>query len=474
MQAVLPKVLIVDDDPGLVRLMKGALRADYDISWVTSGAEAIQWLSANAADLLLLDLKLSDCEATEVIAKIEEHGWDAPFIIITGQGDEHVAVEMMKRGALDYLVKEVNFLDALPGVVQRALTHSANEKRLRAAEEALRENQALTKAVLDSLPAYIAVLDCTGKILAVNDPWKAYAESSKRKAFSMAIVGANYLEVCRAASRVGEPCATDIAEGVEAVLRENPKSSRALEYHCTALGGWYLLTVTPLRGRTEGAVVAHGDISAQKKLEAEVLNIADRERQRVSADLHDGICQELTGIAFAAAALHRKLGKADRETAERIRELEEMINMAVGHTRAIARGLSPIVPDGYGLMYALQRLAQTASNAYGIECRFKCETPVEIDLTRGHELYLIAQEAVSNAMRHSGATTVQLTLDETEDGIRVSVKDDGVGVSAHSSDQKVGIGLDLMKYRAGLVRGQLSVKSERGRGTEVMCLIPRE
>src|SRR5690242_18596863 len=175
MQTVLPRVLIVDDDPGLVRLIKNALGKDYEISWATSGKEAIQWLSANSADLVLLDLKLSDCDASDIIAKIEENRWSAPYIIITGQGDERVAVEMMKRGAVDYVVKEVNFLDTLPGIVKRTLTHLANERRLCAAEEALRESQALTKAVLDSLPAYIAVLDRSGKILAVNEPWEAYA-----------------------------------------------------------------------------------------------------------------------------------------------------------------------------------------------------------------------------------------------------------------------------------------------------------
>src|SRR6266511_3160553 len=97
-------VLVVDDDRGLTRLIEKTLRREgYATAAANSGAAALDWLDKHRADLALLDLKLQDIEGKELIAKLGEARKLVPFIIITGQGDERVAVEMMKSGALDYL-----------------------------------------------------------------------------------------------------------------------------------------------------------------------------------------------------------------------------------------------------------------------------------------------------------------------------------------------------------------------------------
>jgi CheY-like chemotaxis protein len=102
-----PTILVVDDDQDLLILIEGALQAEkWNLATVTSGADALAWLKKNSADLLLLDLKLHDIDGWEFIGALADAGRSVPFIIITGQGDERMAVDMMKRGALDYLVKE--------------------------------------------------------------------------------------------------------------------------------------------------------------------------------------------------------------------------------------------------------------------------------------------------------------------------------------------------------------------------------
>jgi PAS domain S-box-containing protein len=138
-----PTVLIIDDDQGLGSLIRKALRREgIAVVVVRSGQEALSWLARNHADLLLLDLKLHDIEGKELINHLSSIQRPVPFIIITGQGDERVAVDMIKRGALDYLVKDVDFLQFLPAVIRRAFTHLARETRLIAAEEALRQSEA--------------------------------------------------------------------------------------------------------------------------------------------------------------------------------------------------------------------------------------------------------------------------------------------------------------------------------------------
>src|SRR5436190_11436896 len=145
-------ILVVDDDQSLLRLIERTLRrGGFSTETVTSGQAAIDWRMRHHADLMLLDLKLQDIGGKELIDHLASIGRLLPFIIITGQGDERVAVEMMKRGARDYLVKDTQFAELLPAVVQRALAQIETEKRLTAAEEALGKSEALKQAVMHSL-----------------------------------------------------------------------------------------------------------------------------------------------------------------------------------------------------------------------------------------------------------------------------------------------------------------------------------
>jgi signal transduction histidine kinase len=157
---------------------------------------------------------------------------------------------------------------------------------------------------------------------------------------------------------------------------------------------------------------------------------------------------------------------------DRISELEVKINEAIGHTRDVARGLVPVVPDGQGLSHALNKLAESVTALHGIECQFVGEEKIGIaEPTARHELYRIAQEAIANAIRHSQAKHLRMSLRKVEVGIEMTVEDDGVGIRP-AQREGAGIGLRLMNYRAGLIRGQLTVRSGRGRGTEVICVIP--
>ncbi|HYV26907.1 MAG TPA: response regulator, partial [Candidatus Eisenbacteria bacterium] len=143
-----PTIFVVDDDRGLLRLIEKALkRANFQAASADSGHDAIRWLTENRADLMVLDLKLQDIEAKELINHLADTKRSLPFIIITGQGDERVAVDMMKRGALDYLVKDAHFLEFLPEVVRRAMSHVTRERELAAA---IAEREELERALLQT------------------------------------------------------------------------------------------------------------------------------------------------------------------------------------------------------------------------------------------------------------------------------------------------------------------------------------
>ncbi len=222
------------------------------------------------------------------------------------------------------------------------------------------------------------------------------------------------------------------------------------------------------------------DITRRKELEVEVLRISEEERLRVAADLHDGICQELVGISFTLSAAYRGL-KRDDPLLAKLREIEKALATATNHTRQLARGMKPVVADSAGLIYALQRLSETITTTHRIRCRFDCperdlieaqavSEEILIEQTAANQLYLIAQEAIHNAIRHGNAkhVTVRLTLEDGE--ACLSVIDNGAGLPAHD-EQAFGMGMRVMKYRAGLIGGDLTIGPRKGGGTRILCRI---
>lgn len=125
------QLLVVDDDEGLLHLMAETLRREgYGVETTRHGQTAIEWLALNSADLLLLDLQLADLSSVTVIERLREEGTDIPFIAVAGQGDERAAAEMMRGGAMDYLMKDRGLIELLPAIVQRVLGMVERERRL--------------------------------------------------------------------------------------------------------------------------------------------------------------------------------------------------------------------------------------------------------------------------------------------------------------------------------------------------------
>ncbi len=143
-----PKILIVDDDEGITMLMADTLRVEgYDVATVGSGSAALKWLEERRPDLMLLDLKLRDVGGPALVEQLARGDASVPFLVVTGQGDEKAAVQVMKQGALDYVMKDTGLLDLLPTVVRGALRTVEQNRALLAAQS---EQKRLEQAVLEA------------------------------------------------------------------------------------------------------------------------------------------------------------------------------------------------------------------------------------------------------------------------------------------------------------------------------------
>jgi signal transduction histidine kinase len=216
-------------------------------------------------------------------------------------------------------------------------------------------------------------------------------------------------------------------------------------------------------------VALYNEMQERMRLEEEILSISERERERIGHDLHDSLCQHLTGTALAGEVLSEQLTAKSLPEAKAMRHIVEMVEGAIELTRTLARGLHPFDLKGEGFTDALRELAGTITESFKIPCAFECERPVAISEPGvAVHLYRIAQEAISNAIKHSKGTRITMRLEETRDGVTLTISDDGVGVAERPLGGK-GMGLRTMAYRASVIGAMFNVEPLTPHGTRVIC-----
>jgi two-component system sensor kinase FixL len=225
------------------------------------------------------------------------------------------------------------------------------------------------------------------------------------------------------------------------------------------------------KGRVEGLVGIARDVTEQVMLEREVAQTESRERARVGLDLHDGLGQQLTGVAFRCKALETKLAQASRITVGEMAEITRLVEEASEWVRHLSKGLSPVEIEPGGLSAALAELAITTSRVFRIRCTAGGgKDEAALDATTSAHLYRIAQEAVTNAVKHGKPRHITIRLSKRRGKTELTVRDDGVGIPKRRAGDR-GAGLRIMKYRAESIDAKLDIARGVPRGTVVRCLL---
>jgi PAS domain S-box-containing protein len=337
---------------------------------------------------------------------------------------------------------------------------------LKRTEEALQEERNVVTAILDTVGALVVVLDIEGRIVRFNRA----CEQTTGYSF-VDVMGKFIWDLFLVPEDV---------ERFRAALNKTHIEERAQEYESRWLSrsgsmrtiAW---STTMLPGSAEASpciIVSGIDITERKHLEKTILEVSAREQRRIGQDLHDGLGQHLTGIAFMSKVQERKLMEKDLPEAVDAAKIVSLVNDAIHKTRELARGLLPVVSDAQGLMSALQQWAGEVEDLFHVSCRFQCFSPVLIyDDTVATHLYYIAREAVNNAIKHGHASQIVIRLAAHEYQGVLTIQDDGCGISDTVPGSK-GMGLHLMNYRARMVGGSLDVQHVATGGTMVSCLFP--
>jgi PAS domain S-box-containing protein len=229
-----------------------------------------------------------------------------------------------------------------------------------------------------------------------------------------------------------------------------------------------------VRERTKALRMANAElkneIARRKGLEGEILSVSDREQQRLGRELHDGLCQHLTAVAFMSRSIATRLKNHRVIEVGDIEKIAQLVNDAATDTRNLSRALHRLDVDAAGFINALQDLVDR--EIWRTPCRLEVKPSfrIEDDAAAAH-LYRIAREAVINANKHAQAREIIVRLQRSRQEVVLHVIDDGVGLS---DDRKLkeGLGLHIMNYRAQLVGGRLEIDSQKNRGTRVSCYLP--
>ena len=249
------------------------------------------------------------------------------------------------------------------------------------------------------------------------------------------------------------------------------------ENRCRSADGSYRLVswTAPALEANATAIFAVGrDITEQRSLEKSLLQVTDTEQRRIAHDLHDGLGQELAGVAMMANSLANKLKHMSIPAASLADRIAIQLDESLKLTRSLARGLRPVEIDSRGLESALTHLAESISLAFDVDCTFQGMGNVDLDdPEKATHLFRIAQEAVNNAARHGNADRIEIEFGEYRTGWELSISDDGAGIADHA-EQGQGIGLKSMQYRSNLIGGRLQVRSGEHSGTIVCCKLDRE
>ncbi|HEY5992106.1 MAG TPA: PAS domain S-box protein, partial [Candidatus Udaeobacter sp.] len=212
------------------------------------------------------------------------------------------------------------------------------------------------------------------------------------------------------------------------------------------------------------------EISRRKGLEDEILEISDREQQRLGQELHDGLCQHLTAVAFMARSVALRLKNHRVIEVGDIEKIAQLVNDAATDTRNLSRALHRIDVDAAGLVNALQDLVDR--EIWKIPCRLEVKPSFHIeDDAVVAQLYRIAREAVINANKHAQAREIVIKLERAGKEMVLRVTDDGIGFP-NEPKIKRGLGAHIMGYRARLIGARFEIDSSKGRGTRVSCYLP--
>lgn len=338
------------------------------------------------------------------------------------------------------------------------------------AEAALRESEQRFRAIFEQAAVGVAVIDSnTGRFLLVNQRSCDIARLTREQ-----MTAATFMDITHPDDL--QPDLDNMAKLKAGIIRTFTMEKRYL--HPNGAVTWINLTVSPMWRPGEAPsrhIAVVEDITERKRLEKEIVDVGEREQQRIGYELHDDLCQRLASIKLRFEMLTSRLEAGQAADPQQVRQLWCQLADANHVARSIAKGLSPIDAHPEGLMSALSMLVSSLATIHELPCLFHCPEPVMVgDRAAAAHLYRIAQELINNAARHAGPARIDVRLESDPDHVRLEVENDGV-CFAEPAQPGPGMGLRILHFRANAIGATVQFLPRPGGapGTLAVCLAPQ-
>ncbi|MEZ4702166.1 MAG: response regulator [Rhodothermales bacterium] len=459
------RVLLVEDDQITQRFLVRIVESrGHTVDSFSDAEKAWEAYQKGFYPLLLLDWMLPGMSGLDLCRNVRNSP-QGPFsivLVVTAMNEPEHLEAVLEAGADDYIAKPIaqKLMNVRLAVAERRvhniLAHKEAEEQRRLLATAVRssgEGMFITTADLD---------DDSTHIVYANESMAAMAGYATDELMNQPLDIFEGPETNRdVLTEMRSHLVRGDAFSAEIVLYKKDRSRFLVR--------WQISPVRDDTGRITHYVSVQRDITETRRLERELVEISEREQRRIGRDLHDGLGQQLTGLAFMARSLERKLQELDEDAARAAMTIAELVNDTKSQARILARGLVTVDLSGTGIVRALEDLAANTEQMASIHCTADChlDTPLWDETVATH-LYRICQEAVNNAIKHSGATHVNIELNQDGDQLLLAVRDNGAGITT-ADRAREGMGLRIMAFRAQMINAMLNIRNREQGGTLVLC-----
>jgi PAS domain S-box-containing protein len=329
------------------------------------------------------------------------------------------------------------------------------------AELRLREGEEMARALMNTPTEPVLLITVEGTIIDANE------ELAKRIGLEkIMLMGSSMYEIVH----------PDFALLRRRKIGDVLETGKAVRFEEHSGDSWFDTIIYPVRGDggmiSKLAVFSH-DITDMRRMQKHIMEISELERQRIGRDIHDSLGQKLTGIGFLAEALKQTMQEKSYPELADIEEIIYNITDSIDHARKISSGLWTERFQSYDAFQALEELAADTRNLFRIDCFLNYDVSLAIgNNTVVTNLYNVAKESINNAIKHGKADRIELEMYEEEEMINLKIADNGKG-AAENFESKKGIGLNIIRYRAGIIGGAAQFKTGIN-GFEVLISVKKE